>query len=279
MKTNLLVTPIVKWAGGKRQLLDILLPLVPKKYSLYCEPFVGGGALLFRCQPKKAIINDSNVELMRVYEIVRDNVDALIKELKKFKNEEKFFYATRDLDRDRQKYEKISKIKKAARIIYLNKTCYNGLFRVNSAGEFNAPFGNYSSPNIINEPVLHAVSAYFNLAEMSFACGDYSLLLKKLTRNSFVYLDPPYDPVSDTAAFTGYTQGGFDKKEQIRLREFCDVLDNKNIRFLLSNSSTDFIRKQYKKYNIKTIQARRIINSVATKRGEIDEVVIWNYRL
>ena len=277
MKKNNLVTPVLKWVGGKRQLLDTLRPLLPKTINKYCEPFVGGGAMLFDLQPKKALVNDINSDLILVYTVIRDSVDELIQRLEQFENTSEAFYAVRDWDRDRHKYEALSDIERAARIIYLNKTCYNGLYRVNNAGEFNSPFGNYKNPNIVNAPVLRAVSAYFNVAEITFSSVDYAELLKNVRRGTFVYLDPPYDPVSDTSSFTGYARGGFTKDDQIRLRECCDELNRRGVRFMLSNSATDFIREQYAAYHITTVQAKRAINSVASKRGDVDEVVVRNY--
>lgn len=277
MKKNNLVTPVLKWVGGKRQLLDTLRPLLPKTISKYCEPFVGGGAMLFDLQPKKALVNDINSDLILVYTVIRDSVDELIQRLEQFENTSEAFYAVRDWDRDREKYEALSDVERAARVIYLNKTCYNGLYRVNNAGEFNAPFGNYKNPNIVNAPVLRAVNAYFNAAEITFSTVDYAELLKNVRRGTFVYLDPPYDPVSDTASFTGYARGGFTRDDQIRLRECCDELNRRGVRFMLSNSATDFIREQYAAYHITTVQAKRAINSVASKRGDVDEVVVRNY--
>lgn len=277
MKKNNLVTPVLKWVGGKRQLLDTLRPLLPKTISKYCEPFIGGGAMLFDLQPKKALVNDINSDLILVYTVIRDSVDELIQRLERFENTSEAFYAVRDWDRDHERYEALSDVERAARIIYLNKTCYNGLYRVNNAGEFNSPFGNYKNPNIVNAPVLRAVNAYFNAAEITFSTVDYAELLQNVRRGTFVYLDPPYDPVSDTSSFTGYARGGFTRDDQIRLRECCDELNRRGVRFMLSNSATDFIREQYAAYNITTVQAKRAINSVASKRGDVDEVVVRNY--
>ena len=277
MRTNHMVAPVVKWVGGKRQLLNALLPLLPGHIASYCEPFVGGGALLFRLQPEKARINDINGELMQMYEVIRDDAETLIQLLTQHKNEAEHFYAVRDWDRDKEKYASLTKAEKAARIIYLNKTCYNGLFRVNSAGEFNTPFGSYKNPNIVNAPTIRAVSRYFQQADVTFSCRDYAQVLAEIPRGTFVYLDPPYDPVSDTSNFTGYARGGFSRDDQIRLRECCDDLDRRGIRFMLSNSATDFILDQYRDYHIRTVQAKRAVNSDATKRGQIDEVVVRNY--
>lgn len=277
MKKNPLVAPVLKWVGGKRQLIEALAPLLPKTISSYCEPFVGGGALLFHLQPATAYVNDINTDLICVYTVIMNNVDGLIEELKKYKNESEFFYSVRDWDRDKDKYDVLPDIKKAARILYLNKTCYNGLYRVNNAGEFNSPFGNYRNPNIVNEPLLRAVSAYFNGANVHFSSLDYAEVLSGLRKGTFVYLDPPYDPVSETASFTGYSRGGFSKKDQIRLRECCDELNRRGIKFMLSNSATPFIKEQYASYNITTVHAKRAINSVGNKRGDVDEVVVRNY--
>lgn len=272
-----LIAPVLKWAGGKRQLLDTLIPLVPKDYSVYCEPFVGGGALFFALQPQSACINDVNHELIRVYTVIKNDVDALIEQLKQFKNNKDQFYEIRSWDRNKDKYNHLSDIEKAARIIYLNKTCFNGLFRVNASGEFNVPFGNYANPNIVNEPVLRAISFYFNNSEIVFNAVDYAEILKNLPDNAFVYLDPPYDPVSVTANFTGYTKDGFSRDEQIRLRKCCDELNERGIKFMLSNSATDFICDQYSKYNIEIISAKRLVGADASKRGRIQEVIVRNY--
>lgn len=272
-----LIAPVLKWAGGKRQLLDTLIPLVPKDYSVYCEPFVGGGALFFALQPQSACINDVNYELIRVYTVIKNDVDALIEQLKQFQNNKDQFYEIRSWDRNKDKYTHLSDIEKAARIIYLNRTCFNGLFRVNASGEFNVPFGNYANPNIVNEPVLRAISFYFNNSEIVFNAVDYAEILKNLPDNAFVYLDPPYDPVSVTANFTSYTKDGFSRDEQIRLRKCCDELNERGIKFMLSNSATDFIYDQYSKYNIEIISAKRLVGADASKRGRIQEVIVRNY--
>lgn len=277
IKKNKLVAPVVKWVGGKRQLINDLKPLLPKRIATYCEPFVGGGALLFELQPKTAYINDINKELIQVYRVIKNDVEALIAELQKFKNEADYFYAVRDWDRDEEKYSSLPETLKAARILYLNKTCYNGLYRVNSAGEFNSPFGYYRNPNIVNAPTLRAVSSYLNTATVHLTSSNYMEVLQALPKGTFVYLDPPYDPVSDTSSFTGYSKGGFSQEDQIRLRECCDGLHKRGLKFMLSNSATDFIKEQYAAYNITIVQAKRAVNSIAAKRGEIDEVVVRNY--
>lgn len=235
------------------------------------------GAVLFKLQPNIAYVNDINSELIQMYEVIRDNVDELIIALGEHPNEEDHFYSVRDWDRNKEQYGQLTKVQRAARIIYLNKTCYNGLFRVNNAGEFNTPFGHYKNPNIVNAPTLKAVSAYFQKAQLTFSSVDYAEVLANVAKGTFVYLDPPYDPVSETANFTGYAKGGFDRSEQIRLRQCCDELNRRGIKFMLSNSATDFIREQYAAYNITIVKAKRAINSNAAKRGQVDEVVIRNY--
>lgn len=274
---NKLVAPVVKWVGGKRQLMSEIEPLFPKRYTTYCEPFVGGGAVLFSKQPRHAIVNDLNKDLITTYLVIRDDVRTLIELLKQYENTADYFYKVRDLDRDKEQYSQLSSVEKAARLLYLNKTCYNGLFRVNSSGEFNSPFGNYKNPNIVNEPVLLAVNKYFCNNDITFYSEDFASTLKRIKRGAFVYLDPPYDPVSDTSSFTGYNKGGFDRKEQIRLKNCCDELSANGIKFMLSNSSTDFIKELYNNYNITTVNANRAINSNGQKRGKVEEVIIRNY--
>lgn len=274
---NKLVAPVVKWVGGKRQLLDDITPLLPKRITSYCEPFLGGGAVLFAIQPSHAIVNDLNTDLITVYEVIRDNLDELLDSLKQHENTAEYFYAKRDIDRNKEEYCALSKIEKASRLIYLNKTCFNGLFRVNSSGEFNSPFGHYKNPNIVNEPILRAVSKYFNAKDITFYNEDFAETLKRVRKGCFVYLDPPYDPVSDTSNFTGYNKGGFDRAEQTRLKLCCDELTQRGVKFMLSNSSTDFIKELYRDYNITLVKAKRAINSDASKRGEIEEVLVTNY--
>lgn len=277
MAKNKLAAPVVKWVGGKRQLLDEITPRLPKRITSYCEPFLGGGAVLFSLQPKNAIVNDLNADLMLVYEVIRDNVELLIAALEQHENTPEYFYNIRDLDRDKDAYREMSSIERASRIIYLNKTCYNGLFRVNASGEFNSPFGHYKNPNIVNAPVLRAVSKYLTANNIQLFHMDFEEVLRQVPRGGFVYLDPPYDPVSDTASFTGYNRGGFGREEQERLKRCCDELTERRVRFLLSNSATSFIRELYAGYTVEIVHAKRAINSDASKRGAVEEVLIRNY--
>jgi DNA adenine methylase len=277
MSKKNLVIPVVKWVGGKRQLLEAIQKHVPKRFNTYYEPFVGGGAVLFELQPKKAIVNDINSELINLYQVIKKNVDALITDLGKHQNDAGYFYHIRELDRDKQKYHSLTPVEKASRLIYLNKTCYNGLFRVNRAGEFNTPFGAYKNPKIVNAVALKAVSAYFNRSDITLCNIDFETVLQTAQKGDFVYLDPPYDPVSDTASFTGYDKGGFGRREQLRLKQVCDELTQRKVQFLLSNSATPFIKELYCSYSIEIIQAKRAINSDPDKRGAIDEVLVRNY--
>lgn len=275
---NLILTPILKWVGGKRQLLDDIIPLIPKKMTTYVEPFLGGGAVLFALRPKKAIINDYNEELINVYNVVKKNPHKLlgILERHELNNSEEYFYEVRSWDRDKD-YISLSNYEKAGRIIYLNKTCYNGLFRVNQAGQFNSPYGRYKNPNIVNRPVILAMNNYFNSNEIKIMSGDYKEALQDLRRGAFVYFDPPYLPISNSSSFTGYTDGGFSLDDQIELRDICRDLNERGIKFMLSNSDHEMIRELYNEFIVETVKARRAINSKGNKRGEINEVLVRNY--
>ncbi len=278
MKKNKLVAPFLKWVGGKRQIIPEILTHLPKNISSlnYCEPFIGGGALFFHLEPKKAIINDYNDELINVYKVIKNNLEELLLDLKKHQNTSEYFYQIRGVDRQ-PLFDDLTNVQHASRIIYLNKTCFNGLYRVNSLGEFNSPFGRYTNPNIVNEPVLRAVSKYLNSSDITILSGDYEKVLNAVTADTFVYLDPPYHPISESSNFTGYVQGGWSEKHQIRLKKACDDLDKKGVKFLLSNSAAPFIKELYSEYEIHSINANRSINSVGEKRGQIEELLIKNY--
>ncbi|NLL47514.1 MAG: DNA adenine methylase [Firmicutes bacterium] len=277
MKGNSPMAPVLKWVGGKRQLLPEIRTIIPKDIGVYYEPFLGGGAVLFDLQPPRAVVNDINHELINVYCVIRDQVEELIEHLRGHRNEAAYFYTVRGFDRERSAYEQLSATERASRILYLNKTCYNGLFRVNQQGEFNAPFGRYRNPNIVNEAGLRAVSEYFNRAQITFQNVDFARAVEGATKGDFVYFDPPYDPITESANFTGYDKGGFSRSEQIRLKELCDELDRGGIKFLLSNSATDFILDLYGSYHVRIVQAKRSVNSKANKRGYVDEVLVANY--
>ncbi len=274
----MLVRPFLKWAGGKSQLVNEIKKRVPDNFSTYYEPFLGGGAIFFFLQPNNAVINDSSEELMNVYSVVKDSPEALIEDLKQHVNTEGYFYEIRNRDRNADEYKKLSPIKKASRVIYLNKTCFNGLFRVNGSGQFNSPFGNYKNPNIVNASVLRAVSDYLNNANVRICCGDFEDSIKHIKKTDFVYFDPPYDPVSGSANFTAYDKGGFDKTQQVRLKKVCDWLDARGVKFLLSNSATEYMQDLYGDYRCEIISARRAINSRGDKRGLVGELLVRNYK-
>lgn len=265
--------PFVKWAGGKRQLIDILLENVPKKYSTFFEPFIGGGALFFALHPPKAIVSDINSELINAYIIIKDNVDKLIKSLKKYKNDEDAFYKERGLNP-----KEITVLKRASRFLYLNKTCYNGLYRENSKGQFNTPFGHYKNPRIVDEENLRAVAEYLNCSDIQILNQDYKQTASLARKGDFVYFDPPYHPTSQTASFTKYAKGDFIVKDQEELAKTFRLLAKRGCQVMLSNSNVPFIKELYKDFNIIEIEATRFINCKGDKRGKgLYEVIVKNY--
>lgn len=266
--------PIVKWVGGKRQLMFELLKNMPENYNRYFEPFIGGGALFFELQPDNAYISDMNEELINLYQVVRDNVDELVADLQKHDISKEYFMEIRNIDRT-EEYESWSDIQKASRFIYLNRTCFNGMYRVNSKGEFNVPFGHYKNPRILDENNLINCSKLLQRTEIKHA--DFSEILKKVKKDDFVYFDPPYVPLSETSSFTSYTKDGFDMDMQFKLRDVCDELDTMGVKFLLSNSDTKLVNELYENYNIKKVFASRQINANADGRGKITEVLVRNY--
>ncbi len=273
------ISPVVKWAGGKTQLLGQLSALMPtEEITTYCEPFLGGGAMLFSIQPRVAYVNDINAGLMNVYNVIKYFPEALIAELSGYENTSEFFYKIRGLDRDAERFAALSLVKQAARFIFLNKTCFNGLYRENKQGEFNVSYGKYKNTDFINADGICAVSQYFNVANIYFTSMDFAEVIKTLPADTFVYLDPPYDPVSATANFTGYTRYGFTRDDHVRLRQCCDEMTERGIKFMQTNSNTDFIRQLYLNYNITEVSARRAINCNGDGRGSVTELVIRNYQ-
>jgi len=272
--------PFVKWVGGKRQLLKQFreLGLYPPDgfdpiKNTYFEPFTGGGAVFFDLLPKKAELSDFNKELVTTYNVIKNDVESLIKVLKKHKYEKEYFLKVRA-----QKVDKLSDVQIAARFIYLNRTGFNGMYRVNSRGEFNVPFGQYNNPLICDEENLHRVSK--SLQKVSIKHQDYKEVLKRAKSGDFIYFDPPYYPVSKTASFTSYIAESFLDKEQIELRDTFVELHKRGCFVMLSNSDTPFINKIYsaiKGVKINKIFATRAINSKASGRGKITEVLITNY--
>ncbi len=268
--------PFLKWVGGKTQLLPELLKRVPPRESIkvYHEPFIGGGALFFAMQPTKAILSDVNHELINAYTVVRDSVAGLLRDLKKHEHSAEYYYRIREVDLQLS-YKKWSRVRRASRIIYLNKTCFNGLFRVNSKGHFNVPFGRYVNPNFVDKSNLFACSKVLRSAAIQLA--EFDTVVERTAKGDFVYFDPPYVPVSQTASFTSYSASGFTLKHQEALFEVCCALDAAGVRFMLSNSSVPFVKKLYRRFNVEQILASRMVNSKADKRGKIKEVLITNY--
>ncbi len=264
--------PFIKWAGGKSQLLPEMAKLFPPKDQInrYFEPFLGGGAVFFHLQHPKSYLSDTNKDLVELYETVKNNVEKLIKALKPHKNEHDYFYEVRA-----QNPADLSPIERAARFIYLNKTCFNGLYRVNSKGGFNVPFGRYKNPAICDEEALRSASAALKNAKISH--GEFHSVLSKAKTTDFIYFDPPYQPLSKTSSFTSYTVNGFGENEQRDLAKTYKELANRGCFVMLSNSDAPLIRELYKDFFLYEIQASRAINSKADGRGKITELLIINY--
>ena len=273
-RSKILSKPLIKWVGGKRQLIEQIKKYMPQNFNNYVEPFVGGGALFFELKKNNSIINDFNAELTNLYEIVKSKPNELIKDLKKHKTTEDYYYTIRELDR-KDSYKKLSKIKKASRFIYLNRMGYNGLYRVNSKGYNNVPFGKYINPMILDESNILSCSRI--LQTTTILTGDFEQVKPYIKKGDFVYLDPPYVPVSSTANFTSYTPQGFDFNMQIRLKFFCDYIHSIGAYFMLSNSYTDLILELYSDYTIKTVEASRALNCKSSGRGKVNEVLVFNY--
>lgn len=274
------MSPVVKWAGGKRQILDKLNNYIPTKFNTYYEPFIGGGALLFDISPQKAVINDSNEELMNVYKVLLDydKYTKMCKILNKYEanHSEEFYYEIRNMDKEKS-FNRISDYKKAARTLYLNKSCFNGLYRVNKKGEFNVPFNKNNKVNTYDGENLLTIHYYFSTNDIKIECLDFEESVKTAKKGDFVYFDPPYD--SDTHTFNNYTEEGFGKEEQRRLAKVFKELDKKGVYVMLSNHNTLLVNELYKDYNIHIIEAKRSINSKGNKRGNVEEVIITNYEV
>ena len=271
------IPTFVKWAGGKKQLLEQFEPYFPKTIERYFEPFVGGGAVAFyvikHYAPKKVYLSDSNEELINTYNVIKKNVEELIKELKEYKNQhsKEFYYKIRA-----ENPKSLSNLLRAVRFIYLNKTCFNGLYRVNSKGEFNVPIGSYTNPAIVDEKELREISRLLKNAKIE--AKQFTEIKDNVKENDFVYFDPPYYPVKEDS-FTTYTKEHFLDEEQKALAELFKRLDKKGAKVMLSNSDSDFIKNLYEGYKINFVQATRMINCDANGRGKINEVVITNYDL
>jgi len=272
--------PFVKWAGGKRQLITSLEVHLPKKFNTYFEPFLGGGALLFHLLNQspnlKCSISDLNSDLILAYITIRDKVEQLIESLEKHSgkysaDQREYYYSVRESAPKNQ-------IEKVSRLLFLNKTCFNGLYRVNSKGQFNVPLGRYTNPSIVNKENLISVSKILQSKNIAIRCQDFTAILDEAKKDNFVYFDPPYQPVSKTANFTSYTKCEFTYKDLERLADLCQKLDKKDCKVLLSNSNTKEVRNLFSsEWKVVEISANRTINSNSKKRTGHSELLIKNY--
>jgi DNA adenine methylase len=268
--------PCLKWAGGKTQLLPEIRSHLPPKFSRYFEPFVGGGAVFFDLSPERAHLNDLNAELINAYQQIQQDVGKIIAGLKSFAEKyeaggEKFYFEVRRTEIDSDTY-------RAVRLIFLNKTCFNGLYRVNKEGHFNVPHGKWSNghrPTICDETNLYACAAA--LQGVKLTSLDFARVADTARRGDFCYFDPPYPPASVTSNFTSYTADGFGGKDHKRLSECCRELRGRGVHVLVSNADLPAVRDLYKRWNMRPIRARRAINSKADRRGSVGELLIWSY--
>lgn len=262
--------PFLKWVGGKSQLLHDLLQRFPAGYGRYHEPFVGGGAVFFALAPKRAILSDVNDELIHTYTVIRDDVESVIAALKTFKITKTHYYHVRGLDP-----MQLDDVQRAARMIYLNRTCYNGLYRVNRKGQFNVPFGQCKDSVLLRvADNLRRVSRSLRSVVLKHQDVFSKNFVGKIKRGDLVYFDPPYDPISNTANFTNYAAAGFDRDAQARLAAVFRALADRGVHVVLSNSDTPFIRGLYSDFRIETVMARRAVNRCADRRGPVREVLI-----
>lgn len=272
--TDLRPRPVLKWAGGKGRLLPELLSRLPGEFGGYHEPFIGGGALFFALAGQTRLagthLSDANPALIDVYLALRQDVDGLIAVLRSHRYDRDHYYRVRA-----QRPEDLTLAERAARVIYLNKTCYNGLYRENRAGQFNVPFGRYRNPTICDEPNLRAVSAV--LQGVDITCRPFPTVLDAAQPGDFVYFDPPYVPVSATANFTAYNRHGFGPDDQRRLRDVFAALAERGVRAMLSNSDTALVRELYAGFRVEQVFAARAVNSKANGRGKVAEVLVMNY--
>lgn len=275
--------PFVKWAGGKRQIMSEIKKYIPNTFNDYYEPFVGGGAVffeLFDSYGMTAYLNDYNKEIVNVYECLKDEnkFEKICKELDHHEanHSEEYYYEIRSLDKDKKSFSKLSDYKRAARTIYLNKACFNGLYRVNRNNEFNVPFGKKNKVNTYDGQNLGIVHCILNFNKVSFTSTDFEEAVEGAKKGDFIYLDPPYD--SDTTTFNDYTENGFGKEEQERLANLYRKLNEKGCYVMLSNHNTKLINELYKDFNINVIEAHRNINANGSKRGKVEEVIITNYQ-
>jgi DNA adenine methylase len=269
-KTSAIARPLVKWVGGKRQLLHALVPLLPTRWNRYFEPFSGGAALFFAVEPKRAMLCDMNNELINAYSVVRDKVEDVIECLQGYPYERDFFMRIRAQDPS-----VLDEVARAARFLYLNRTCFNGLYRVNSRGQFNVPFGRYVNPRICDPARFRAAAGALGKAELHVA--DFAEVEGGARRGDFLYFDPPYIPASATSSFTAYTSASFGMSDQQRLADLFRRLHRKGCKLMLSNSDLPLVDELYAGFQIERVAANRAINSRATGRGAVGEVIVRNY--
>lgn len=277
--------PFVKWVGGKRQLLPDLEARLPEKLDVYFEPFLGGGALFFHIAHKVGVadLSDINEELILAFNAAQNNVSGLIEELSKHKNTPEHFSQIRDADRDNEYKWSWTPIQKAARFIYLNKTCFNGLYRVNSEGHFNVSYGRYTNPKIVDAENLYACNTVLCRPGVTLSVKGYLDTLPKIEsfakagRNVFVYLDPPYIPISISSSFTQYTKDGFSMSDQLELKSYCDHLTKLGVKWMQSNSSAPIVFDLYKQYLVDRICVQRNVSASPQSRGAVTETIIRNY--
>jgi DNA adenine methylase len=262
--------PFLKWVGGKGQLLSQLWPMLPGQFGRYIEPFLGGAALFFALRPARAVLSDVNEELIDCYRSVRDDVDGVIAALGKHRHDRDHFYAVRGLDPSA-----LPLPERAARTIFLNRTGFNGLYRVNSSGRFNVPFGSHRNPTICDEANLRACS--LALRGVRLEVRDFGKVARSARRGDLVYFDPPYAPVSSTSDFTAYAAGGFGWEQQERLAAVFGRLARRGVQVLMSNSDVPTLHALYEGFPLRVVHAARAINSVASKRGPVREIVVRGY--
>ncbi|AZR98335.1 TPA: DNA adenine methylase [Streptococcus suis] len=277
-RTQPTLQPFTKWTGGKRQLLPVIKSLMPDNYNSYFEPFIGGGAVFFELIPKKAIINDFNSELINCYRQIKDNPQKLIELLVEHqKNNSKDYYLElRSVDRD-DRIHAMTDTERAARIMYMLRVDFNGLYRVNSKNQFNVPYGRYKNPKIVDSDLILSISQYLNKNNIEILTGDFEKAVEDVGAGDFVYFDPPYIPLSETSAFTSYTHEGFSYEDQVRLRDVFRKLDKKGAYVMLSNSSSPLVEELYKGFNIHKVEAIRTNGAKASSRGKISEFIVTNY--
>ena len=270
--------PFTKWTGGKRQLLPVIRELMPKTYNRYFEPFVGGGALFFDLAPKNAVINDFNAELINCYQQIKDNPQELIEILKVHQeyNSKEYYLDLRSADRD-ERIDMMSEVQRAARILYMLRVDFNGLYRVNSKNQFNVPYGRYKNPKIVDENLVSAISTYLNNNQIEIKKGDFEKAVLDVQPGDFVYFDPPYIPLSETSAFTSYTHEGFSYDDQVRLRDTFKKLSDTGAYVILSNSSSFLVEELYRDFNIHYVEATRTNGAKSSSRGKISEIIVTNY--